>query len=621
MLFKSACTALAVSLILSGVGMCGVPEIPACQKIRAGYMSINNSDLIPRMAREGFNTALVKFGQFEYPPTQAQLESVKTWARLCGQHGIHFMPVINFWGSHEISWMKPGSNLVYNQTEYKKTPCPFSENTYRQLIHNRILSLANLSREVPVAGVLIDFEMYGADTLHFPDHCVCDHCFGQFQSSRSSQENIDISKRYAYLQKNNLLKSYRRFFENRVIGFAAETAAAVARIAPDLYIGGLDMDWDLSLELNWNQPDSFFYNALIRGLGTDAKKTLVFTERTYQTGYSDYMKKTAQRFAKSEFPAKLIVGIWQDKIPPEHLAEQYYYVSKETGGYWIYSLELLSEQSQSSPPLFEKDSYWQAAKHANKEIDSLCSDPNHKTSLVLRSFTAPVVPINLGKIVFEKVRYIYHENRTELHQIPVKLRYLNYLVFYAERGDEILFETMFSPRRGSGAPFIETVLLNEDGVVIARGQAHRTSRAELKASATYSGNYFIAIESYGNTAEIVKCSHPYSIQASQTVHLLEPDWEIKFFKPSGSRQIVLMIDTDGIGESVNALIINEQGHLITRRTIARNETIRLTGLDSEPTIFKLLIEPTEKAYFEDVRVRIVSGAVPYLSPWKSGLVQ
>ncbi len=458
--------------------------------------------------------------------------------------------------------------------------------------------------------IAIDLEMYGADTTSYPDYCLCDYCFERFLAGRSVSEPMVLGKRQNYLVKSKQVEAYRAFTEDYIAQLAKKTKEQLEAIAPNFIIGALDLDLD-----------RVYNRGLAKGLGSGHAPVLAFTEMTYSTGFSSYIDETQKRFRDSGTNTVLVVGIWQNKFPPENLAEQYYHCARDSGGYWIYTMQSLSKYTKLTLP-FDKERYWQAIRKANDELDKLAADPGYKSLLKMRSFEVPVSEISFDKITVEPVEYVGDRYRIDKNIEPVTLRFFNKLVFVAKKGDKLGFKIGFGKKRGAGTSYVEAGLVSRIGTVLAEDRASFLSRADLKAIAPYSGTYVIAVQSYGNSAKIVGFSHPYSVNADKMAHFLKPSSSLYLYKPADSDSAKVEFYVDGVGESVSATFKNESGNILGMYDIVGRQTITVPLVKSRKgEIIELKIQPRPGTHFEDVRIKVVSGLEKYISPAKAGLVR
>ncbi len=278
-------------------------------KIHAGFLGVWNTNLPPKIGQCGMTHALVYFGYLQSPIHKSYMNEINKWANLCQKAGIKLVPVICTWGNGEKEWIHPRYNY-YDGIEHNKTPCPLEIDVYKLAVHKRVLELAKLSHSIPIAGIVIDLEMYGADVQLYPEYCLCDYCFERFLSASGVKETIPKSMRQDYLVKSNQVEAYRKFMEDYIEQLSKQTKEQLEVTAPDLMIGAMVLDLD--------KP---YIKGLAKGLGSGHKAVLAFTEKTYTKGFNPYIYETQKRFHDSGTNAKLVAGIWQNKFPPENLAE------------------------------------------------------------------------------------------------------------------------------------------------------------------------------------------------------------------------------------------------------------------------------------------------------------
>jgi len=328
------------------------------------------------MAEAGLNLALVKFITFQYPPSPATIEKVRLWARTCEKYNIRFMPVINLWGSSERSWVRYKYSYTRKATTYPNTACPLEAKTFHDRITNRFVLLTKLSLSEPVAGVVLDTELYdtrlyAAGFSQYSLPCMCDYCFEKFLAGRSVPEPIHKGQRHSYLQNTRRVQEYNSFFRTQIKDLAKAAKDQVTKINPDFLIGCSTIDW----------PGAFV-EGLAAGFSTAESPVLALSQLTY-SGYGPYIRQAQSNFDRKAINARLIAGIHQAKFAPEYLAGNYYYCAKDSLGYWIYYLSE-TKRKKNGPPLGKLEDYWSAIQTANKELDRLVLNPHYQTSLKVR---------------------------------------------------------------------------------------------------------------------------------------------------------------------------------------------------------------------------------------------
>ena len=362
------------------------------ERIRAGYMQNWNTDVLNNMSQSRMNLAMVKFGHMRQPI--GKHKGLAKWAWACQEAGVQFMPVFNLWGDDEKNWIHSKYHLYYSGKELRQTPCPLEIAVYRETVHNRMLELARLSLSVPIAGAIIDLEMYGGDISLYPDYCLCDYCFERFIAGRTVDKPLPLDRREDYLVKSKQLEDYRAFAGHYIEQLAQQTKEQVRSIAPNFVIGALLLD-----------SRSTYVKSMAKGLGDKYLPVYVFSEQTYLGGYSDYIKTVQKRFSDEDIHAELVVGIWQNKFPLENLAEQYYHCAKNSAGYWTYTMESLSNKFKKSLP-FDKAAYWRAIGVANGELSKLGINSKYKSRLRIRSFQAPPKLLETTDVIIPDLQYV-----------------------------------------------------------------------------------------------------------------------------------------------------------------------------------------------------------------------
>lgn len=588
----------------------GIAQYSVTSKIRAGFMSIKDIELLQPMAENGLNTAIVAFWSMHSSPKMEERELITTWARSCQNFKLNFLPIFSLWGNGEKTWATPPYNFVFDGTEYKNTPCPLA--SYRLLVHDRLIALAALSKTVPIAGAVLDTEMYGADVLAYNDLCFCDYCCGQFQKVAADATLLAAKNRCQYLIDAGQMKDYRQFICNKLVGMARQTRTEIDQAAPSFKIGVTKLD-----QLN------YYNESLARGFDTNDNPVIIFSERTYTDGYTDYIKETITKFRKMGIHASFIAGIWQDKFPLENLAEQYYYCAQASDGYWIYTMETLNPDRKDSDGASTKE-YWQAIRDAHTELDKLDADPNYITPLKIREFHPPLEKINFSSIKTGPLEYVQHGTLMETDQEPINLQGFNRLVFVASKGELLKFKIKFVKRRLIKVDYAEAVILTDGGQMLAKDQANESKNAELMAVAPYTGSYCIVLNPDRNMLNVTGFTHPYGIDAGTwpAVHLVRPKAPIYLWKPPYADTAKISFFVNGPGEAVTATLETETGQLIGTYDILAKQTIAVPLPQTESgQIIVMQIKPRLGAHFANVIITIDSGLEKYISPFKSGLVR
>jgi hypothetical protein len=519
--------------------------------------------------------------------------------------------MFNFWGEDEKIWFKPKYFYLSGGVEFKNTPCPFSEENYRVLVGNRFLELAKLSKSVPIAGAMIDTEMYGGDVINFLQPCYCDDCWKKYCLEKGESAEIKPGEREGYITRRNKLNEYQDFAVRRLSSLIRETRKEADAIREGFESG-------FSLPTAKLYP---FTEALAKGLGTVDNKVIIFSDETYTKGYSAYIGEFTKNLHDKGIEARFMPGLWQDRISVERLAEQYYYCAKATDGYWIYTLQMLGPNWHQKH-VGENRDYWAAMHKANTELDKLELNPDYVSDLKLRPIENVLPYMDYGRIKTGTLMYVKGGFKEAPLGEAVRLRRPEVLVFVAEKGEQIRFKLEFGKRADGLTDYAETVLLSNAGEVLSTDRATKNKPAILSTTAPYTGSYSIALNPDLNILRVVGFTHPYSIDAKDNVDFIEPRVPLYMWKPAGSNKAKIWYFVNGPGQSVTVSFKDERGNFIGKYDIMSRQTVdlQLPMADKEQVII-MEIKPRPNTCFEDVFVKVESGLGRFISPWAEGLVK
>jgi len=348
-------------------------------KMRAAYWGIKGRDEAAaqsgHLRAQGLNTALIKDGRF-----QIYKELWQAWGDAAQAQQIALMPVLNFGGPEERKALA-GQYLPYTDRAgnvLPATPCPLDSAYWAAALRARFAELAQLSITTALAGLVFDTEMYGSEIGIYRDNCFCDACWkkslppgpspkerGDALPFGEGRGGVSPAERFAYLAEHQLVEQYTAFQIAQLAGMLAELETYLHRINPNLSFGFLAY------------LDSWFYEGLIRGLGTPTRPVLVFPENSYITGYSAAIRHTEQRITggdRSANPtARYIPGLWLGRFFPEDLPSQLYNLAIHTDGYWLFTADSLWNPFPKPEPYGlhgSQDEYWAALQMVNAELDA-----------------------------------------------------------------------------------------------------------------------------------------------------------------------------------------------------------------------------------------------------------
>ena len=367
-------TALAWLCCSIAIQASGAPE-----KVRGAYWGMQpvaiGAQQLRQLRAHGINTALVKDVGYVVP------ESLwRDWARIAQQEKIRLFPVLNFAGRVELQELS-GQYRPYVDSSgrsHSKTPCPLDEAYWHASFGKRWLQLARLSTRAPLAGMILDTEMYGGDIRIYGDICVCDACWHRFVEAHAITQRIAQERRGSFLRQQALTTRYMEFQQHALIAFLQQFRQDAAAINPAFQPG------IMAYKPTW------FYQAMIQGLGSAANPLLVFSETSYTVGYTPHIqaeRAAIVRKAAQNAPtiARHIPGLWLSRFFPEELPSQLYALATHSDGYWLFTVANLwdaTAKTSEAPELqAAPDAYWNALQTANREIERFQNSPVYQTAL------------------------------------------------------------------------------------------------------------------------------------------------------------------------------------------------------------------------------------------------
>ncbi len=333
----------------------------AAPMIRAAYFHRvspeEDDERLRQLKKNGINTALVAERAY-----QIDEKAWQAWGMMAGKYDIDILPVISF-AVPDIFRNLPGSCHSYTTREgivLRGTPCPLDEKYWELVIGKRFEQFAELSRHVPLAGVVFDSEMYESEISVYHDLCYCDVCWHTFFDSRHHAYNLPKEDRFAYLAQHQLLQQFTTFQWEQVQQILSHIKQRVRKIDPDFRLGFL------------GYRDSWFFRALVLGLGTEENPALVFSESSYVRGYTPYVDQERDTVHEYGTIARYIPGLWLNRFFPHDLPSQLVDLAVHTDGYWLYPADNLWPQSGQLPPFplyGTPQQYWENINKANQELD------------------------------------------------------------------------------------------------------------------------------------------------------------------------------------------------------------------------------------------------------------
>lgn len=214
-------------------------------------------------------------------------------------------------------------------------PSPTDPAAWRKMVVDEALRAhrQSLADGVPIAGVAIDLEMYGAKFMEvYTNACTFDDpTYQAFWKSIGRQADLQVApeKRLDYLAEQGLLQEYYRYLEGVIEPIARDIEKEIHQEAPDLLIGFLQY------------LDNWFYRGFIRGLGTARMPVIAFSENTYY-GYNYDADYEYDHFKQNNQHALYVPGFWPRTIHPKSLGPQIYAAGVESDGYWLFGYDQTS---------------------------------------------------------------------------------------------------------------------------------------------------------------------------------------------------------------------------------------------------------------------------------------
>ncbi len=560
------------------------PEPFSTVKIRGAYWGLKSVEegawQLAKLKEHDFNTALVKEGNYHLA-----LDLWQGWGEIAGQLEINLFPVLNFSGPDErkhspgryARYVDPQGNRIEN------TPCPLDRQYWDHMIRKRFEQLAHLSNSTHFTGLIFDTEMYGSGVTIYRDVCVCDACWQHFVDSVSSVmpdilgvAHLSQEQRGRYLTTQNLLPMYEDVQKAQLQQILRPIEQRIHQINSQLGLGILAY------------ADSWFYDTLIRGLGTTENPLLVFSETSYVLGYTPHVEQETARITgdtRDQAIARHIPGLWLERFYPKDIAPQCYALAAKTGGYWLYSARSLWSPVARPQPysLYAPvDRYWEALKNANLELCRLSeqSDSYHtplpqisrssfyheieqhlETPPSLRAFIHEhFLPYILGSQIQRDPRssHITFRGRTLSHYVPLPSSQKTAVI------------TITHIPVGKYAEPTHYTLFDQHGWPLEQGTLDRsTPSASVTLPHDSSDHYSLLTKSGMNGVQLSFSGGAYFLEASPTfrVHTIQAASQYMFYV-SPDKKKTLNVRAYTWGNDTAAMVIRSpEGQLAQETTI------------------------------------------------------
>jgi hypothetical protein len=582
---------------------------PLPGRLRGGYCSGGNRDLLSHVHAVGMNAVMPKFGGIESPLKPADADALRAWSDDCAGQDLAFLPVFNFFGGHEPAWIGDYAHYVDGRgAKLAHTPCPFDPGFWDRYVTARFVAIAEALEGKPFASILLDLEMYGADSTTYREPCYCDACYGAFVRAHADRlKAVPAPERKAAIEAAGLQDEWREAARDRARELATACREALHRVRPGLRIGALHLDL--------SGP---FQDGLALGFGTEKLPVFALTERTYSTGYDEYVQQAQQAFKALGAHVDLLCGVWQSQFPPENLAENLYYCARDSYGYWVYTLETFDAPDYSPLPGKPED-YWAAIRETNAELDRLAADAAYVSRLTVRPFEVPVPPLTARGFKPYALMPYSEEGQPEL---PPRLRGRNILYFHAKTGDALSFEVTFR-QVGRYRDAGRALLVSPAGEELAIADVRADAPGSLEANAAAAGVYGLIIETRANASDVTRASHPLAvgIAGPEGAHLITRVPALYAYVPPGARQATFTLITEGAGEGLHARISSEDGAELYSGDVIGRATATVQLPDDARHVLRFDFAKLPGAVFEDLTLRADEGALPFAATSLRGLLK
>ncbi len=615
------CLALLVVVIAPAFAQDSGPDAMGwikAEKIRAGYLGAGNpTEATERMASAGMNTVVVKLSGYS-PGDAASQALVEKWAMAASQAKLRLFVAINFGGPAEIARLDKYSHEVDKTgAALAKTPCPLDERYWEDVVFSRAVELAKLAKKVPIAGIALDPEMYGADHSLYTTPCFCDNCWKRFVADRWDQwysELMPGKDRYRWLTSHGLLASYCDRQAEAGKALAGRLEARVHEENPNLILGAFLAD-----------RDEWFMKALRLGMGTRQMPMLCWAESTYSTGVAPCIDEAKARIAAEGSNALFVGGLWIRKFHAKNVSEQCFHLARGGAGYWIYTLESLVASPEKLPEDYKvpdsESAYWKAFGIADQEIVRCLKDGRDEASfLQLRKAETPAPPtpeVMPEELKLEAAKEPEPAPKVEAASLPDKetrLRGANVLVTYAKSGEELKLAVETS-KVGSSADPASYSLMDPSGTLIEEGTIALGEKKLVSQKAPSDGIYVFSINTGASSCRVSSATHPLSYLASpakplSVIGAMQP---LYFRIPEDAESVRLSLQTEGPAEAVVVKLLTPDAKEQWSRTVAGKVDAQVAVSKGAVGPWCLKVEKAPEGVFENLKIALEPPITPCLA--------
>lgn len=320
------------------------------ERLRALYTYVGqagNDALLGRAVDAGYNALLVhtmgkSHSEAGWP------EEVARWVQVQRHYPLRVIVSWPFgsderYGNTQFGAYQPGTASLWT-----RTPCPCAQGYWEQVVGDRAVVAARAG----LTGLVVDMEMYGADSTRYRGPCCCDDCWARFLANHLEgvpPREVAVTERSAWLEANGLAADYARAQELRVMALLRALERRVHREQAGFLLGNL-----LDLET---------LPGLACGFGTPTVPALVFSETEYAgslAGLPERLLKT-----RTDYPIYYVPGFSPRPVLPARLQKLIPEAGVPSAGFWVWSSLAYDDQAPAEyghAPGYPAEEYWAATK-------------------------------------------------------------------------------------------------------------------------------------------------------------------------------------------------------------------------------------------------------------------
>jgi hypothetical protein len=280
---------------------------------------------------------------------------VQEWVRVERERSLRVIVSWPFGSDERYGNTQFGAYQPGGATVWQRGPCPLSRGYWERVVGDR----AVIAAQAGLTGLVVDMEMYAADSTRYPGPCYCDQCWGRFVAAYLEgvvAAAVALRERPAWIAANALAGDYARWQELEVMGILGAIRERVREANPRFLLGNL--------------LDAESLAGLARGFGTPSMPALVFSELEYSGGIAGLPARLANLRSQG-YPVCYIPGLWIKPVTPPRLPELVRTIGPGSGGFWIWSSAAFADNAGAEyahAEGYSHDAYWQAFKEANAAL-------------------------------------------------------------------------------------------------------------------------------------------------------------------------------------------------------------------------------------------------------------